>query len=252
MLHNGIPRRNLTICIALASFFFISLTGYFAAQSSQQNPPPAPPQVNTASIAGVVLDDRNAPLANVSVSLSSDKIAASAITNAEGKFEFKNLQPAKYTITAQAARFRKGQAAVLISKADEVIQNVSIKLISSSLHVTVYDANNQSLSGVLISLYSQQGAAAEAAAAQAVTDRFGDSYFGRLAPGSYKLTAAARGYEEYRNEVFISTDITTDFSIQLLVAPIIPINEKAVTRYTVPNLPSRTVRALFQDSEGCL
>ncbi len=243
--------RNFIWQISLAITIGIAVAGHFAVQSSQ-NPPQQPPpaQASTASIAGVVVDDRNAPIANVSVAISSDKFAASALTNAEGKFEFKNLQPAKYIISAQAARFRKGQTAVIITKPDEVLQNISLKLVPSSLHVAVYDANNQALGGVVISLYSQAGTAAEASAAQAVTDRFGDAYFGRLAPGSYKLTAVARGYEEYRNEVFISTDITTDFSIQLLVAPIIPINEKAVIRYTVPNLPSRTIRTLFQDSDG--
>src|SRR5262249_38142066 len=65
-----------------------------------------------------------------------------------------------------------------------------------------------------------------------------------------QLSAALRGYDEYRNDVFISSGITTEFPLQLLVAPVIPINEKAVSRYTVPNLPSKNVQAIFQDGEG--
>ncbi len=112
------------------------------------------------------------------------------------------------------------------------------------------DAGNQPLAGVTVSLYAKERAATGGLAARSATDQYGDAYFGRLAPGSYQLTASLRGYDEYRNDVFISPGITTDFPLQLVVAPVIPINEKAVARYTVPNLPSKNVQAVFQDSEG--
>jgi ligand-binding sensor domain-containing protein len=66
--------------------------------------------------------------------------------------------------------------------------------------------------------------------------------------GSFSWCGAAR-YDEYRNDVFISRASPPSFRFNL-VAPVIPINEKAVSRYTVPNLPSKNVQAVFQDSEG--
>ncbi|HEY7545246.1 MAG TPA: two-component regulator propeller domain-containing protein, partial [Blastocatellia bacterium] len=166
---------------------------------------------------------------------------------ADGKFEFKNLKPGAYVLTAEAARFRKYRVNLTITKPEEAI-NQPIRLTSSSLHVAVFDSGNQPLKGVVVTLYAKERGAAEST--RAATDEGGDAYFGRLTPGSYQLAAALPGYDEYRSEVFISPGITTEFPLRLQVAPVIPINQKTVYRYTVPNLPSKAVQAIFQDSDG--
>ncbi len=206
-------------------------------------------QTGGGSIFGVIQDDRGAPLANAKVTLSAGDLSSSINTQADGKFEFHNLKPARYRITVEAARFRK-EAVNVTLRPDETLVTQPVKLTSSSLHVAVLDAGSQPLAGVTVSLYAKERAAVGALAARSVTDEYGDAYFGKLAPGSFQLSAALRGYDEYRNDVFISPGITTEFPLQLLVAPVIPINEKAVLRYTVPNLPSKNVQAVFQDSEG--
>jgi ligand-binding sensor domain-containing protein/AAA+ ATPase superfamily predicted ATPase len=233
--------------LALASSLLVIASCLAIYSSARQTPLP---QVNTAAVTGFVQDDKGAPLDKVSVTISAANFSASAITGADGKFEFKNLPPAKYLITAQATRFRKTQTAVSITKPDEIVPPLTLKLTASSLHVAVYDANMQSLGGVTVSLYSQDSATSGNPTARTVTDKTGDAYFGRLAPSSYTLTAVLRGYDEYRNQVFISSDITTEFALQLFVAPVIPVNTKAIARYSVPNLPAKNVRAVFQDSEG--
>jgi ligand-binding sensor domain-containing protein/AAA+ ATPase superfamily predicted ATPase len=235
--------------LVLAAGFLLIASCLAIYSSAHQTPVP---QVNTAAVTGFVQDDKGAPLDKVSVTLSSVNFSASAITAADGKFEFKNLSPAKYLVTAQVTRFRKTQATVTITKPDEVVPPLTIKLTPFSLHVAVLDANNQSLGGVTVSLYSQDSAISGNPTGRTLTDKNGDAYFGRLAPGTYTLTAVLRGYEEYRNQVFISSDIPTDFPLQLFVAPVIPVNTKAIARYSVPNLPAKNVRAVFQDSEGWL
>jgi ligand-binding sensor domain-containing protein/AAA+ ATPase superfamily predicted ATPase len=201
------------------------------------------------SIIGLIQDDRGMPLANAKVTLTSGDVQSSASTQADGRFEFKNLKPAQYRLTVEAARFRKESVAVSL-RPDETFAAPPIKLIASSLHVAVLDAGSQPLAGVTVNLYAKDRAAVGALAARSVTDQYGDAYFGKLPPGSFQLSAVLRGYDEYRNDVFISPGITTEFPLQLLVAPVIPINEKSVSRYTVPNLPSKFVQAVFQDSEG--
>src|SRR4030095_14020926 len=163
--------------------------------------------------------------------------------------EFHNLKPAQYRITVEAARFRK-EAVNITLRPDETFATPPVKLTPSSLHVAVLDAGSQPLSGVTVSLYAKDRSAVGALAATSVTDVYGDAYFGKLAPGSFQLSAALRGYDEYRNDVFISPGITTEFPLQLLVAPVIPINAKAVSRYTVPKLRSKSVLSVFQDSDG--
>ncbi|HXG67904.1 MAG TPA: two-component regulator propeller domain-containing protein [Blastocatellia bacterium] len=208
-------------------------------------------QAEGATVGGIVQDDRGSPVGNARVTISAPGLTSSALTAPDGKYEFRKLQPGQYRITASAERFRKEGITVTVTKPDEVVTAPPIRLSFSSLHVAVFDANNQPLRGVTVTL-NLRGGSPPGSAARAITDEGGDAYFGRLAPGSYQLTAFLRGYDEYSNEVFISADITTEFPLQLLVAPVIPINEKAIARYGVPNLPSKNVQAIFQDSEGWL
>ncbi|HSE99152.1 MAG TPA: two-component regulator propeller domain-containing protein [Blastocatellia bacterium] len=208
-------------------------------------------QSEGATISGVVQDDRGAPVADVKVTIASGDFISSVFTRADGKFEFKGLKPAQYIITAEAARFRKERVSLTIARVEDT-QTPTIKLTPSSLHVAVLDAGNQPLGGVTVTLHNQDRRDTGEVVQRTTTDESGDAYFGRLAPGSYQLTAALRGFEEYRNEVFISPGITTEFPLRLRVAPVIPINEKAVSRDSVPKLPSKNVQAIFQDSEGWL
>jgi ligand-binding sensor domain-containing protein len=209
-----------------------------------------PPQPEGVAITGTIQDERGQPVADVKVTLLSQDFSSSKLTQDDGKFEFRNLKPAAYRVVAEAARFRKAVVPVTVARPDETLAPLIIKLAASSLHVAVLDANNQPLGGVAVSLFGKDRGASASPIERKTTDEGGDAYFGRLSPGSYQLTATRRGYEEYRNEVFISSDITTEFPLQLLVAPVIPINEKAVTRYGVPNLPSKNVQSVFEDSQG--
>ncbi|HVF90313.1 MAG TPA: two-component regulator propeller domain-containing protein [Blastocatellia bacterium] len=242
---------------ALAMLVFFTAAGFGlqgrvpgAPQTPAENPAP-----KGATINGVIQDDRGAPVAEAKVAISSEGFSSSALTQADGKFEFRALPVGVYRITAEAARFRKGRATVTVTRPDEVLTPV-VKLASSSLHVRVVDANNQPLSGVTLTLSNQdRGVAGTAGTAGAIaartsTDESGDAYFGRLAPNPYQLTAILPGYEEKHTEVLISYDSMTDLPLRLLVAPVIPINEKSLTRYNVPSLPSKNVQSIFQDSDG--
>ena len=243
-----IPNRFVSAKLALkgllTALLFVSAGMFGTHLASQQ-----PAQGAGGSIIGLIQDDRGVPLANAKVTLSSADVQTAASTQADGRFDFKNLKPGQYRLTVEAARFRKESVTVVL-RPDETFAAPPVKLTASSLHVAVLDAASQPLAGVTVNLYAKDRGAIGALAARSVTDQYGDAYFGKLPPGSFQLSAVLRGYDEYRNDVFISPGITTEFPLQLFVAPVIPINEKAVSRYTVPSLPSKYVQAVFQDSEG--
>ena len=208
------------------------------------------------SLIGVVHDEQGLPVADAKVSVTSEKFSVSALTVADGRFDFRNLAPGQYRITAEASGYRKESVAVTIARVGEVLSN-AIVLRPSSLHVAVFDSTSRlPLGGVSVTLQvTERGpspsATAIAPSARAVTDESGDAYFGRLAPGSYRLTATQRGFEEYQSDVFVSAGrVTTEFALPLSIAPVIPINDKSVRRYALPNLPSKNVQTLFQDSDG--
>jgi ligand-binding sensor domain-containing protein/protocatechuate 3,4-dioxygenase beta subunit len=208
-------------------------------------------QTENAAIIGTIQDDKGAPLANARVTLTAGEFSQSRSTQADGRFEFRSLRPGEYRITVEAARFRKETVTVSV-RPDETLAAPPIKLMPSSLHVAVLDSGGQPLSSVTVSLYGKERTTVGPLTSRSVTDQYGDAYFARLAPGSYQLSATLRGYDEYRSDVFISSGITTEFPLQLLVAPVIPINEKAMSRYSAPNLPSKNVQTIFQDNEGWL
>ncbi|HEY6332649.1 MAG TPA: two-component regulator propeller domain-containing protein [Blastocatellia bacterium] len=209
-------------------------------------------QTDTSTITGQVEDDQGMPVAEVKVTLSRQDFSASILTEQDGKFEFRKLAMGSYTLIAEVAGFRKEIVPLIIGRPGEALTPV-IKLRPSSLHVAVFDAaTRQPLQGVAVVL-SDREHPASSPAGRIVTDEAGDAFFGRLGSGSYQLAASHRGYDEYRSVVFISSGkITTEFALPLSIAPLIPINDKASQRYNVPNLPSKNVQALFQDTEGWL
>jgi ligand-binding sensor domain-containing protein len=218
---------------------------------------PQPGQPEGSIVLGTVVDEQAGPVAGVKVTISSSEgFTASALTQTDGKFEFRKLATGQYRVVAEVTGFRKERTTIAVNRIGETV-SLLLKLRPSSLHVAVFDAGSREpLSGVRVTLAARERAGpnpAPAVAARAVTDEGGDAYFGRLATGSYQLTAGLRGYDEYRSMVFISSErITTEFALPLSIAPIIPINEKSTTRYSVPNLPSKNVLSIFQDSDGWL
>src|SRR5215471_14784537 len=207
----------------------------------------------TATVAGIVQDEQGTPVAAAKVTITRrDSLESwSTLTQADGKFEFKNLYPGNYSLTAEAAGFKREVAVVTVTRPGEPV-SAALKLKPTSLHVAVFDAGTrQPLAGVSVTVAARERAGSAQQAGRAVTDEAGDAYFGRLAPGSYQITAALRGFDEYHSVVFISSGkITTEFALPLSIAPVIPINDKLSQRYTVPNLPSKNILAIFQDSDG--
>src|SRR5262249_5462486 len=135
----------------IALLLILGTNAYLASQH-----PPA--QGENGAIAGVIQDERGAPVANAKVTLISGDVSTAKSTQADGKFEFRNLKPAQYRITVEAARFRK-EALTITLRLDENFIAPPIKLAPSSLHVAVLDAASQPLSGVTVSLYGKERAA---------------------------------------------------------------------------------------------
>jgi ligand-binding sensor domain-containing protein len=244
--HRLVNRRAGTSHLAIAALALLAGFALLRLMGDTR----AAQQPEGAVVIGVIQDDRGQPAADVKVTLSSPAYTSSKLTQADGRFEFRGLKPGAYRLTAEAARFRKSVTGLTITQPNEIINSPSIQLTPTSLHVAVVDVGSQPLRSVAVALYTRERGAVGALAERKATDEGGDAYFGRLAPGAYQITATLRGYEEYRNDVFISPGITTDLVIQLQAAPVIPINEKAIARYGLPNLPSKNVQTVFQDSEG--
>ena len=120
---------------------------------------------NGGAIVGMIQDDRGAAVPNAKVTLTGGDASESKSTQAEGRFEFRNLKPGQYHLTVEAPKFRKEAIAITL-RPDEIFLAPPIKLKPSSLHVAVLDASNQPLAGVTVSLYAKERAATGALAAR--------------------------------------------------------------------------------------
>src|SRR5262245_59205304 len=155
----------------------------------------------TATVAGIVQDEQGTPVAAAKVTITRrDSLESwSTLTQADGKFEFKNLYPGNYSLTAEAAGFKREVAVVTVTRPGEPV-SAALKLKPTSLHVAVFDAGTrQPLAGVSVTVAARERAGSAQQAGRAVTDEAGDAYFGRLAPGSYQITAALRGFDDYHS-----------------------------------------------------
>ncbi|HYL98979.1 MAG TPA: carboxypeptidase-like regulatory domain-containing protein, partial [Blastocatellia bacterium] len=229
----GPPR----VCVLLIAIVLTAWASQRVLRAGIQQP-------EGASITGTVEDDQGQPVQDAKVTLIRQEVSSSLLTHSDGKFEFKKVLPGPCELTVEVPGFRKQVINIMISRAGETVLQL-VKLVPSSLHVSVFDSGSrQPLGGVAVSLSGGERPAQ--LAARGLTDEAGDVFFGRLTPGSYRLTASLRGYDDYQSVVFISSaKITTEFALPLSIAPVIPINDRASTRYSVPNIPSKNVQAIF-------
>ncbi len=216
----------------------------------------SPPATTGLTISGVVVGDAGAPLAEAKVvCLSASTPAISLLTGADGRFTFTVPRIGQYTITATANGYRTQTQAVMLSRPDEIIGDLKLRMSPSSLRVVARDARtNANLNGVVVTARVKEAVQREAGALRALEGRSGEYFFGRMEPGAYEVTAVVTGYEAKTAEVVITGERTT-LEVTLLLSRVstIPIGLRSLDRsFTTPRLPTNDVRAIFCDTDGSI
>jgi Ca-activated chloride channel family protein len=103
------------------------------------------PNNKPASLQGTVVDHQGNPLPGVTVTAGTQTV----VTDVKGHFEFKNLPPGKYTVTAQLAGFNTGALRISVPEGKAVRHDIAINS-SVSEAITVTAASPTSRIGGII------------------------------------------------------------------------------------------------------
>ena len=103
------------------------------------------PNNKPASLQGTVVDRQGTPLPGVTVTAGTQTV----VTDVKGHFEFKNLPPGKYTVTAQLAGFNTGALRISVPEGKAVRHDIAISS-SVSEAITVTAASPTSRIGGII------------------------------------------------------------------------------------------------------
>src|SRR5262252_4170201 len=124
----------------------------------------------TSTLSGIVQDEQGTPVtaAKVTVTRKDSMASWSTLTQADGKFEFKNLYPGNYVLTGEAAGFRREITVVTIIRPGEPVSS-ALRLKPTSLHVAVFDAGTrQPLAGVSVTITARERGTSSQGAGRAV------------------------------------------------------------------------------------
>jgi ligand-binding sensor domain-containing protein/AAA+ ATPase superfamily predicted ATPase len=231
--------RNSQLVLLLAAVTVLT--------AAAQQPPPPP--VEGGTIRGFVLGT-GGPVGGARIQLSGVAYSDATLTRDDGSFEFKVDKLGAYAFRADSPGYRPARGTVRVEVPGQVA-TPTIRLSQSSLHVRVF---SQSAEGSVRPLPEAELLATPrdgTGATEGVTDAAGEFYFGSLRPGSYTLKASLAGYMPATSEVFIpGSGDTISTTLALSKGPSIPVSRARQAPYRTPQLPSDTVRAIYQDSGG--
>jgi len=147
-------------------------------------------------------------IANALVSVSPSGL--SMLTNSAGAFGFPSVPAGSYTITASAAGYQAGSAALTVTANHNT--NINLHLVNPSPAGSVQGvvksgATGKGLAGAIVTL--TPGSLAT------VTDSGGYYGFASVSPGTYTLTVTAAGYQSYSQTIAIKSGHTTLVNVSL-------------------------------------
>jgi beta-lactamase regulating signal transducer with metallopeptidase domain len=156
-----------------------------------------------SAVRGRVVDARSgAPIANATVELSGNGREATAVTDADGRYEVRGLEPGEYHVFAEAARYVPAQygqrdpgevGTSLDIRVGQTISGVDVRLQPAGvISGRIFADSGDGLPGVEIQLLARRyrpGGPAPAPVAFAQTEALGAFRVGELQPGEYYVRA---------------------------------------------------------------
>ena len=190
-------------------FAIILATRLAAGQATSSLAPPAKPATQTCTIEGKVVRTDDVPLKNVSVTALPQQVQSahprptSTLSDSDGKFVLRGLDPGLYLLEAQRPNFirqRYGQRAPgdpgvsLALSARQHLQDMLFRLQPAAvISGRIFDDDTEPIVGVQVTALRwgyRNGHKDLLSAGAAITDDRGEYRIHQLAPGRYYLSAA--------------------------------------------------------------
>lgn len=172
---------------------------------------------NPGIISGTVADAAtNQPISGAVIQVrDSFVLMATAVTDANGKYNFPSLAPGSYTVTATASNFRRKTKVAEVNSNQITVVNFSLNLNSGAIAGTITDAiTTLPIPNATAAVF--QGTAL---IDFVLTDVNGDYIISDLAPGNYTVLAFKKGYQAAFSEETVVAGGTTDADFILNLRP---------------------------------
>lgn len=138
-------------------------------------------------------------------------IVATALTDANGNYNFPNLAPDTYTVTAAAPGYQRKIQVATVNTNQVTIVNFSLNVNPGTISGTVTDSGTTDpIPNATVAVF--QGTTF---IDSALTDINGDYAIPNLAPGNYNVLAIAQDYQAAFSAVVVTAGATTDVDFAL-------------------------------------
>src|SRR5215831_17015534 len=132
----------------------IAFLGVTFPSASQENPAEPP---KTGSVAGIVIEEKSGDgVTKATVILRRDQESGiGAISNSEGKFTLRDLEPGTYAITVERDGYvpARGQAQTVNVQAEQTSSDIKLKLVrTAAISGRILDPDGDPISGVSVAL----------------------------------------------------------------------------------------------------
>lgn len=207
---SGFAPGNYTV-IANAPNFSIAVVGatVIANQTTVVN---FALKADLGKIFGTVTDAATNPIPGATVQVRNSFIVmATAVTDSDGNYNFPNLPPDTYTVTAAASGFQRQVKIATVTSNQVTVVNFALNSTPGTISGTVTDAvTTNPIPDATVAIF--QGTTF---IDSALTDVNGDYTIPDLAPGNYTVLAIAQGYQAAFSAKSVVAGMTTiaDFAL---------------------------------------
>jgi inhibitor of cysteine peptidase len=177
------------------------------------HPTPTPP--TTGSVAGTVTGEGGAPLAGATVSIG----AASAVTDATGKYALDEIQTGSVVAIARAEGYVTSVKTVAVSADATAMADFALIPLPNPV------PNKGSVHGAVVSETDASpivGATVQLGDQTAQTGQSGEFLIENLDPGRAKITVSATGYKDKTVSVVVFPGLTSHMTVTLKPASTLP------------------------------
>ncbi|MGM7702003.1 carboxypeptidase regulatory-like domain-containing protein [Pseudalkalibacillus sp. Hm43] len=209
---DGLAPGNYTVT-AIAEGFQSSSTGAIV-QSNETTVVNQSLVSNPGSISGSVTPVEDGTI--ITLSTSEGIPISSTIANSNGDFQFNNLQPGQYIVTATAPNYQTSSTGATVISDQVTSVSLTIQPNPAEVGGTITDTSGNPVTNATIQILDDNGTVLQSGG----TDQNGQYAIGNLPPGSFTIVVNAQDYSSATDGVTLEAgQIVTDANFVLVPDP---------------------------------
>jgi protocatechuate 3,4-dioxygenase beta subunit len=212
----------------------------------------------TGILSGTVTDVAGNPISNTSIKVidSKDAVVTTVLTDDDGAYQIQELNPGRYTVTANAAGFGSIIATgAIVADQESVLNFILVPNTGSVTGNVTHTFDGTPLTGAAVELKGISPFGPVLAAS--ITDSDGNYSLGLITVGTYTLTVTKENFGSESASILVKTDVTNVQNFGLVPNPssvsgVVTSGGASLTDAAVTLIDSRgvTVAEIQTDADG--